>query len=106
MPEFVVPHCWNDEGSGLGCGILLAVHYDARCVSKAWRRLRRPGLLVVVAAEKVVRVSRRVRLRPPRYGQDSGCLFVSGTRAMCGMGGDICGEGYVHRITHLTEIER
>ena len=35
------------------------------------------------------RVPRRVRLWPPQKGQASGCLLVSGTRAMRGIGGDI-----------------
>src|SRR5260221_560311 len=52
-----------------------------------------------------LRVPRRVRLRPPQWGQASGTLEVSGTRAMRGMGSIlliVCAQ----RTMHLTEIER
>ena len=56
--------------------------------------------------EFFLRVPRRVRLRPPQWGRDSGCLLVSGTRAMRGMGGDILLIVCVHRIMRCTEIEK
>src|SRR5262249_39485608 len=58
-----------------------------------------------------LRVPRRVRLRPPQCGQDSGCLLVSGTRAMRGMAGGIllivCAHGSMRGcVMQLMAIER
>ena len=51
-----------------------------------------------------LRVPRRVSEWPPQCGQASGCLAVSGTRALRGIAGILAGGP--HPTIHLTKIEK